>query len=219
MESETQRENISHTGHRHSKVKLGVSGTLVTLLIYTLVVAIGGYYVGTFLSQMKQAQQPVKQSQNEAYITTTPIPTTPITESPWKAYSVDELGLSFSAPSDLDIQYHVDVTEETGEPYLLTLYIQNNDATNYYQLYGIFQWNTSVADNLDDFKSGLEETSIEDSTVSGMPALKGQIRGERNRFVTYILLPDGVLSLFTAEPTLENKELSDEIIDTFVFTN
>ncbi len=219
MDSENKDINNQPPASTQKRIKLGISGTLVTLLVYSLFVAIVGYYVGTFFSQMRRAQQPTINPNRLEYTTVTPSPSVSEELSTWESYTVDELDLTFSAPAGMDISYNVEVTENTAVPYLLTLYIQNTlQGSDYYQLYGIIQWDLEIPESLDDYKAELNPETIEETTISGYPAIKGQLVGERNRFVTYILLEDGVFSLFTAEPTENNKLLTDKILNTFVFS-
>jgi len=68
------------------------------------------------------------------------------------------------------------------------------------------------------FKDDLEPSTPKEVIISGYPALEGQVKGQRNRFVTYIFTEKGRFSLFTAEPTPENKAITDQILETFEFT-
>lgn len=133
------------------------------------------------------------------------------------SHTIKELGLIFSAPKDLNFEYQAQ-NNDKGEISSLTMYLQKGTPPDqYYQLYGITQWDLGPIDSLENYKQELNPESIQEITVDGKPALQGQIKGQRNRFVTYILLDGQVLTLFTADPTQENKELTDQVIATFKF--
>lgn len=148
-------------------------------------------------------------------------PTTDTTDgAEWVDHEVADIGLTFKVPQGMSVNSQTSVNDQTGKPYMVTMYIEKENTTveNYYQLYGILQIDTAnVPENLNSFKKEMDDVS--ESVVSGYPAISGQIRGERNRFATYILLKQGVLKLLTSEPTVENRQLTDAIIATFDFAN
>jgi predicted Zn-dependent protease len=83
----------------------------------------------------------------------------------------------------------------------------------------LYQLGSQFTDeSLEAMKQELNPDSVKDVTVGGLAAIDGQVQGERNRFVTHIITKKGRLSLFTAEPTAENKLLTEKILSTFVFT-
>lgn len=143
----------------------------------------------------------------------------PTVQSGWKSYTVNDLGLTFSAPSDLTVTYETQRNDK-GEPDVTTLYVQNGSANpkTYYQLYGLYQWNMPNSENTLAKLSGDLQPGATQTTISSYPAISGQIKGQRNRFVTYILLKDGKFGLFTAEPTEANRLLSEQIMKTFHFS-
>lgn len=189
----------------------------VALFVVTTV-GVFSYFLGT------QRNDP--SDYNSQNITSeAPIQPSPISETQEKIvppnttltkHTIPEANLTFLAPSDLEVTYEVVKNQESNEPTGITLYVQKNngDITKYYQLYGLYQF--ELNGDLEGRKGDMEPATLQETTVSGFPALEGQIKGQRNRFVTYIKTDRGLLSLFTAEPTPENKALSDQIIDTFV---
>ncbi len=183
----------------------------ILILVIVVLVAASAYFLGTKKGSVNSIVG---------------VPTAVLTESPnknegWKDYKFDEIGLSFSAPNDLQVTSDPQRSAETNNLYSYLFYIQKGMAgkSDYYQLYGIYQFGSQYEKSTtNDFKEDLNPTSIEETTVGGFPALKGQIKGQRNRFVTYIITNKGLLALFTAEPTQVNKELTDQILLTFKFT-
>lgn len=131
----------------------------------------------------------------------------------WEHYEFQEVGLSFSAP------FEMDVTGEMIDENAFTLYVQKGEYTEgeeYYQLYGMYNLNDKKDVARDDLKTELNSDSIEETTISGFEAVKGQYKGERNRFVTFIITDRGLLTLATSQPTEENKLLTDQILETLV---
>ncbi len=136
----------------------------------------------------------------------------------WVTHTVPALKLTFKAPPTIEVTSDVQ-NNDKGELSTVTLYIQKGTGSTqtYYQLYGIYQTGIPyTAQTLQAHTEELQPGSTE-TTVSGYPAVEGQIKGQRNRFVTYIFTEQGRLSLFTSEPTEENRKLSEQIISTFTF--
>ena len=137
----------------------------------------------------------------------------------WKSYYFRPLGLSLKVPSELTVH-----TEEPKPGRIFTAYIDNFPSNaSYsedkpYQLYIIWSKDYSLTrEEFNQRKNGLDWLSIRNTTIDGYPAIKGQIQGERNRFVTYIYKDERLISLYTAEPTKSNKNLTDKILATFSF--
>jgi hypothetical protein len=128
----------------------------------------------------------------------------------WESYEFPEVGLSLSAP------FEMSVTGEKLDERTFTLYVQRqeySEGMEYYQLYGLYNLSTDTV-NVEDLKSGFNEDSIEELNIDGYTAISGQNKGERNRFVTYIITDKGLFMLATSQPTIENKLLTDEILST-----
>jgi len=141
----------------------------------------------------------------------------------WKEYSFPNVGLTFKAPANLSVELTETKNSNTGASVGYSLYIQNNstDIKKFYQLYGTYQNppNTNYSEkDLEVHKQDLIPNSITSIIIDGHIGTRGQISGQRNRFVTHLLINNGFLSLFTAEPTMDNEKLSNQIIDTFKFT-
>ena len=193
---------------------------LVIILISAVVFTIFGYSVGTQVSKNQGRDKAPTFFMNSEVVQTKPSEAS--LEATWQNHSIDSIGLTFSTPPEMEVTSSVDNNSQTGQPQTLTMYIQKNVAgADYYQLYGIYQWNSSTDSQalLEVYKEELNPESIKEITMSGLPALEGQIKGQRNRFVTYIAIDQGILSLYTADPTPANKEMTDQILATFQFKN
>lgn len=130
----------------------------------------------------------------------------------WKKYSFEKIGLSFSAPSDMV------VSEDQTNQDNFTFTVQRGSYPNpdYYQLYAFLQPTANMDNDAEGLKSQLQEDS-KDVIIGGFQAIKGQYKGERARYVTFIFTDKGILNLATSQPTLENERITDSILDTFTF--
>lgn len=141
----------------------------------------------------------------------------PADQSTWKLNELPELYLKFSSPPELTFTKDVQ-KDDKGKVSLITMYLQQGQpGQTYYQLYGIYQPADVSAETLEEFKGDFTPETVVDTTVGGHKAVSGQIKGERNRLATYILLDGGVFKLLTAEPTAENKIQTDAILKTMIF--
>jgi len=137
----------------------------------------------------------------------------------WKTYIFEPIRLSLKVPAKFTVH-----TEEPNPGNDFTGYIQNYlfnapvPSENAYQLYVIWQKTPSITQSeFQQLRNDLNTNSVEDTVIAGFPAIKGQVKGERNRFVTFILKGNTKISLFTSEPTHVNKERTDQILSTFRF--
>ena len=130
----------------------------------------------------------------------------------WNSYTFEKIGLTLSVPSDVEISN--DLPDEDN----FTFIIQRGTYpdSNYYQLYATLQPNGTWDKDSEGLKSQLLEGS-KNLTVGGFEAIQGQYKGERNRYVTFIFTDMGILTLATSQPTPENEQLTNKILDTFTF--
>jgi len=131
----------------------------------------------------------------------------------WKKYSIERIGLSFSAPSDMTVD------EDQSDNNILTFSVQRGvyPNPNYYQLYASLQPTGNMDSDAEGLKSQLLDGS-KDTIIGGFQAIQGQYKGERNRYVTFIFTDKGILTLATSQPTPENESITNSILDTFSFT-
>ncbi|MDP2638149.1 MAG: hypothetical protein Q8P26_03755 [Candidatus Levybacteria bacterium] len=132
----------------------------------------------------------------------------------WQQHAIEEVGLTFQAPKD------VTVTWENPDESAVNLYAQRGSMQegNYYQLYGIFRMDSvATEEDLENVKEELNSETVKNIVIDGYKAVEGQVKGERNRFVAYILKDKNLFTLATSQPTKENKELTDKILSTFDF--
>lgn len=188
---------------------------IVPFLVASILFGLVGYYLG------KQSSSSTSITPSSETIAPTDSPAKANTNTDWKTHVIDDANLTFLAPPEMKVSSETHKYSETGVTYSLTMYVEKDlGRPNYYQLYGIYQWGNNYSqDSLNGYKEELQPESIKDVIISGFPAVEGQIKGQRNRFVTHILTNKGIFSLFTAEPTQENKEITDKILASFKFTN
>ncbi len=175
----------------------------IAYLFIILVLAIGGIGVAYYNATQRNAQ-----------LLTSLVTPTPVADptANWKTYNFPEINMSFKAPEDLTVS-----GESVNEGSFL-MYIQNNktNVDEYYQLYVVAQWEPKHKETeLDELKQELNPDSISEVTVQGNKGIRGQVKGERNRYVTYFIKGDTLYSAFTAQPTKQNEALSNQILTTF----
>lgn len=151
----------------------------------------------------------------------------PATVSATKRYSFEELGISLEIPSDLYVKKEPLVKyDDQGKLDGYLFYIQNygypgGPSSGSFQMYGHLQYNLQPITwerfiEIRDNSQGMYEyiTPIE---INGLKGYDAQYAGQRNRYVYTFYLQGQVLSIAVADPTPENKALSDEIIATLQY--
>lgn len=188
-------------------IVIGILFIIFAILIYT-------FSASKKENTNNQPPQPTKPA--EALPTLPPLDT-----SNWTPHTVEDITATFKAPPEMKVTSETQKNSETNEPYGLTMYIEKNvGSSDYYQLYGVYEFASAypqrehTKDLLEVFKFDLQPETIRDTEIAGYPAVEGQLVGERNRYVTYILTPDGMLTFFTAEPTPQNKQITNAILST-----
>jgi len=182
--------------------------------------------IGYLLFQNYQLRQKLTPPQPPDVVLLDKKLTEPAETANWKTYTFDSIKLTFKAPPDLFVTGQEQKNSDTGVPYSFTLYAQNSDDTHplpsgkkFYQLYGVFQWSSTITDA--EFQAHKEDfiaSSIKGVTVGGYPGIRGQYKGERNRYVTMFMKNGGLFTLSTSDPLPENESLSNQILQTFQFT-
>jgi hypothetical protein len=168
--------------------------------------------------KLKQTQMKIGAEMPASFPTIAHQPSQEPTTDGWKKYNFQPLELNLKVPESLIVH-----TEELDSGNGFIAYIQNYPYNspypeNAYQLYIIWQKIPRVTkEEFQLLKEDLIADSIENANIGDYPVIKGQIKGERNRFVTYIFKDSSVIKLATSEPTQINKELTDKILSTFVF--
>ena len=138
-------------------------------------------------------------------------------------HTFTELGLTFQVPDNFYVNFEPQLNLDTQKPYAYTFTVQNyNDSPTpelSYQLYGIYQFDGEKIDEsiLPELKNEMNTNTTNEITVAGLPAIQGQIKGERQRWVTYIIKNGYLLKLYTSEPTEENRLITEQILSTFKF--
>lgn len=135
------------------------------------------------------------------------------TNTSWKKYTFDNIGLSFSAPSDMEV--NGDQIDSNG--FTMTIQRSTYPDPKYYQLYASLQPEGNFENDAKGLKEQLADGNRE-IVVGGFKAIQGQYKGERNRYVTFIFTDRGVLTVATSQPTPENERITNSILDTFSFT-
>lgn len=188
----------------------------LAIVLLTTASALVAFYVSN-----KTKETAVTSQDDISTVQPTSRPSEPQNETEtWNVHTYADMGISFKAPPEMEVSSEAQ-KNDAGVPYSYTLYVQKGQGgqSDYYQLYGLYQLGSQFMEgSLESMKQELNPNSVKDVTIGGLAGIDGQIQGERNRFVTHIITKKGRLSLFTAEPTIANKQLTDRILSTFVFS-
>jgi hypothetical protein len=176
-----------------------------------------------------------QQSPNTELITPEPPievvqPTTPTEEpsttSTTKRYTFEQLGISLEIPKDLYVKKDPIVNyEDQGKLDSYLFYIQNygypgDPSSGNFQMYGHLQYNL-LPISWDEFSNNQINSEMNSYAnyieVGGLRGYDTQVAGIRNRFVYHFYLEGSVLTIAVADPTPENKTLSDQIIQSLEF--
>ena len=130
-----------------------------------------------------------------------------------KSYSFDQVGISFSAPADMNVDG--EVTQDNT--FTLTVQRGKYPDDNYYQLYGILQETINPTFDTESVKKDLE-AGAKDTYIGGAKAVQGQYKGERNNLVTFIFTNKGIFKLSTTPSSTESGVITDNILKTLTFT-
>jgi len=143
-----------------------------------------------------------------------------------KRYRFEQLGISLEIPSELCVIKNPTVRyEDQSKLQSYLFYIQNygcpgDTHSGDFQMYGHLQYtsgpisweeysNIQVTSPINEYANYIE--------VDGLRGYDTQLTGERNRYVYHFYLEGFDLSIAVAEPTEENKELADQIIQSLEY--
>ena len=144
----------------------------------------------------------------------------------FKTQTVDHIGLAFQIPSDMTFDQDGSVE---GEIKKIVFQVQKaNEGKPNYLLYGVYQFQTTREANqsdIDRWKTEMDPSTVKNTTLGPYAGIEGLIQGVdpryasgSTRYVKVILKDGALLSISTLPPTQENKELTEKILTTFVFT-
>ena len=143
-----------------------------------------------------------------------------------KRHRFQQLGISLEIPSELCVIKDPSVKyEDQSKLGDYVFYIQNygcpaGPSSGNFQMYGLLQY-TSMPRTWERF-SDIHLNSPNNAyanyiEVDGLRGYDTQLTGQRNRFAYHFFLAGYDLSIYVSEPTEENKELADQIIQSLEF--
>jgi hypothetical protein len=145
-----------------------------------------------------------------------------------KRYRFEQLGISLEVPSELCVIKDPDVKyEDQSKLENYVFYIQNygcpgDTHSGNFQMYGLLQYtsgpisweeysNIQLGSPINAYANYIE--------VDGLRGYDTQLTGQRNRFVYHFYLEGYDLLIAVGEPTVETKELADQIIQSLEFSS
>lgn len=158
-------------------------------------------------------------------VTVPPTPTAIMTEPPEVSRRVEfeELGISLEIPSELYVRKdplvnYDDQSKLDGYLFRIQNYgYPGGPYSGSFQMYGHFQYSllkTSWEEFSDNQLNSPMNAYANYIEVGGLRGYDTQVAGQRNRYVYHFFLDGYVLTIAVADPTPENKALSDQIIQT-----
>lgn len=140
-----------------------------------------------------------------------------LVQTGWQEQTVDEIGLTLSYPSDLT--FRKEIGDNAGNIRTVAFYIEKGDQNNpEYQLYALYLADKEgSAQDLEKAKTGM--TSIKKASIDGYIGIEGiaNANDPKKHFTTIVLKDERLFSVSTYPPTIENKQLTDKIMESFDF--
>ncbi len=137
----------------------------------------------------------------------------------WQEQTVEEIGLTFSYPSDLI--FRKEIGDNAGNVRTVAFYVEKGDQNNpEYQLYALYLADKeSSAQDLEKTKIGMDPASIRETSIDGYSGIKGiaNPNDPKRHYTTIVLKDDRLFSVSTYPPQPQNKQLTEQIIATFNF--
>ena len=208
-----------------SRSSLALLGLLLTLLLtacgsQSLDIENTGDYEGESVVETSTPEPTVDVAQPEP----TPIETTIIL--PTQKVAFEQPGISLEIPSELCVIKYPSVNyEDQSKLDGYTFYIQDYGCpggadSGTFQMYGLLQYD-SLPRSWEEFSNthldSPNNAYADYIEVDGLRGYDTQLTGQRNRFVYHLYLEGYDLAIYVSEPTLENKELADQIIQSVEF--
>lgn len=143
----------------------------------------------------------------------------PVVQTGWQEQTVDEIGLTLSYPSDLT--FRKELGDNAGNIRTVAFYIEKGDQNNPdYQLYALYLADKEGSTrDLELAKTGMDAASVKEASIDGYSGIEGVANANdpKKHYLTVVLKDGRLFSVSTYPPQPENKELTDQIIQTFNF--
>ena len=143
-----------------------------------------------------------------------------------KRYRFEQLGISMEIPSELCVIKNPDVKyEDQSKLENYVFHIQNygcpgDSHSGNFQMYGLLQY-IGLPISWEEYSKIQINSPINEYAnyieINGLRGYDTQLTGQRNRFVYHFYMEGYDLIIAVGEPTLENKELADQIIQSLEF--
>lgn len=141
------------------------------------------------------------------------------TQAGWQEQAVDEIGLTLSYPNDLT--FRKEIGDNDGNIRTVAFYIEKGDQNNpEYQLYALYLADKEgSALDLEKTKTGMDPSSIKEASIDGYSGIEGIANptDPKKHYTTIVLKDERLFSVSTYPPTIENKQLTDKIMESFDF--
>lgn len=137
----------------------------------------------------------------------------------WKQQTIEEIGLTLKMPPDTT--FRKEIGDNAGNIRTVAFYIEKGDPNNPdYQLYALYLADKEgSAHDLELAKTGMDPASIKEASIDGYNGIEGMANASdpKKHYLTVILKDGRLFSVSTYPPLPKNKELTDQIMETFKF--
>lgn len=218
MKEQTQSQTASTSPVSIPAIPVKQTDPLIVVAILVFLLMGGGliYFEYQNYQLLQKLNQLLEQQVSQSQSLLPEVLSSPTSETitGWRQQKVESIGLDFLAPAEIITT----ISQPTTSHITITL-AKKMPPGEYYQLYMIYQWDPPYnVSELENLKKDLEPSSVTEVEISGYQGIRGQVAGERNRYVTHFIRKNGLFSAYTADPTKENEQLSNQILSTFKFS-
>jgi hypothetical protein len=197
--------------------------TFANAIVVVVIVAASLIYFQRENGSIKQLFWGLGSEKTSAVLPSTKQSTPSAKTAETKTISLTPLGLTLEVP--LDMLVKTEPSLDPAEAY--TFFIQNYTTFNpnsdkNFQMYGIYQTDTAEVTVEEFAKIGSDKENYlytVETEFNGIKAFDTRHKGERSRYEYILLYRDHLLRIAISEPTDENKEIADKIMETLRVTN
>lgn len=129
-----------------------------------------------------------------------------------QAQTMEEIGVSFSHSKDLT--FRKEIADDGAIIRVASFYLEKEG----YTLYVVYEASNEVDQTkLEQMKIGMDQATIKEASVGGLAGIEGLVTGPKTKYLTAVIKNNRLLTFSTFPPTPENKEISEQILDSIRF--
>lgn len=135
----------------------------------------------------------------------------------WVPQSVESMNVSFKHPDDLE--FKEELAEDGISMRTVGFYLTKGDSLSPdYQLYALLSlYRDASLDDIEKAKTEMATETIKEIKIGSYQGIEGRVVGPKERWLTVLLKDNKLFTISTFPVTQENKDLTDQIIQTISF--